>query len=1115
MAIQEITRRLKERFDFYIITSRFRRDLPARETRPEGTVMRLGFGTRFDKWLLPLLFLCSKSFPGQMFQAKLGTILWGVDTGQASLAAAFFKLLKPGIPFVLNLQYGESEERLSSGRLGLNKFAFKFMLRQADQVTAISSYLLELARKYGYKGSAEVIHNGVDIAKFQPRRPKGSGLRQQASENSKIIITTSRLVPKNGVDILLKAIFEVKKKIPDLQCWILGDGSERKALELQATSYKLQANVKFFGSLPHEKIPWYLQQADVFVRPSRSEGMGNSFVEALAADLPIIGTPVGGITDIIQDGKTGLFANPEDPHDLAEKMIKLLQDKSLAERIVAEGQKMVKEHFSWDKIVASYENMFQTMFQAKLGTWSVLIATPLLPPQLGGPARYAQNLAEEFSSLGHKVKVISFHSYLKFPSGIRHLFYLISLLRNGWKADVIFALDYTSVGIPAAIASLIFRKPLVVRVEGDFLWESFVEHTRRDIILKEFYKNPPPLSRKEAIIKWLSGWVMRRATKLVFSSEWRRQMLIDAYKIPSEKTLIISNVFPSVGLQATSYKLQANVILWAGRMLHLKNLYRLIRAFASINQPKYELHLVGDGPERAGLRNFIAENKYGNIFFFPSLDHQALVEKMSSAAIFVLPSLSEVGPNVIAEAIGTKTPVLMTKESGYAEYIKNFGLLIDPLDEKDLQEKLTIIMRERKTYKEKVSSFSAERPWAVAAADWLNLFAKVINSRDIQKNLILKRVLVIGRDPNLFNSESEAYLRVKEYAKFFAEYHVISVSTEKARSRQDESLYLWASYSPVLLFSWLKAIYLGRKIIKKHQIQLIDAQDPGEAGLAAFSLSQLAGVPFRLQIHTDIFSPFYHGAVWKEYLRYWLARFLIPRADCIRVVSERIRKSILGKSDFPREVQLPNISVLPIFTDIKKFLEAKPDLETEASFRSYDFKMIAVGRFVDKEKNFSMLIEMMRDFVKICPRAVLVLVGDGPDRESYKLQATSYKLQNNVIIEPWRNDLSSLYKSFDLYLSSSNYEGWGRTIIEAMASGLPIIMTDVGLAGEVIKNEHNGLVVPVGDRTAFLHAVLRLWRDPQARKKLALQARLSAIRLGGDAKHYLEKYRMALSSCLK
>ena len=147
VAVQEITKRLKDRFDFYIITSRFRRDLPKKEIRPEGTVIRIGFGTRFDKWLLPI-WPCPKLSLGQgLYQAKLGTIILGVDISQGALAAAFYKLLHPKLKFIFNIQYGDGKERLQKGRLGMLSLAFRFILKQADLVTAISTHLADLAKE--------------------------------------------------------------------------------------------------------------------------------------------------------------------------------------------------------------------------------------------------------------------------------------------------------------------------------------------------------------------------------------------------------------------------------------------------------------------------------------------------------------------------------------------------------------------------------------------------------------------------------------------------------------------------------------------------------------------------------------------------------------------------------------------------------------------------------------------------------------------------------------------------------------------------------------------------------------------------------------------------------
>lgn len=359
-------------------------------------------------------------------------------------------------------------------------------------------------------------------------------------------------------------------------------------------------------------------------------------------------------------------------------------------------------------------------------------------------------------------------------------------------------------------------------------------------------------------------------------------------------------------------------------------------------------------------------------------------------------------------------------------------------------------------------------------------------------------LLVVGNDDSVFDFSSPLFQKVSSYAKIFG-CLTIFCRTRKIVSAApilQGPLTIYAIYANNPFVFLVRALVLGRRMLKRGSVgfRIITADNPFEEGLVAWLLAHLYHLPLQLQIHTDIMSPFFRHASWKERMRYMLARFLIPRADCIRVVSERIRRTLtfsfpaLGERGSSKRVgrQFPTSKtvVLPIYTDTAKFFCAKPNPATEERFKNYDFRIVAVGRFVDKEKNFSMLIEVMRDFVCVCPGALFVLVGDGPDRESYQLQITNYQLEKNVILEPWRTDLPSFYKSFDLFLLSSNYEGWGRVIIEAMAAGLPVIMTDVGLAGEVVKDGENGMVVPVGDKKAFVSILKELAQDSVKRMRL-------------------------------
>ncbi|MBI4709148.1 MAG: glycosyltransferase family 4 protein [Candidatus Portnoybacteria bacterium] len=120
--------------------------------------------------------------------------------------------------------------------------------------------------------------------------------------------------------------------------------------------------------------------------------------------------------------------------------------------------------------------------------------------------------------------------------------------------------------------------------------------------------------------------------------------------------------------------------------------------------------------------------------------------------------------------------------------------------------------------------------------------------------------------------------------------------------------------------------------------------------------------------------------------------------------------------------------------------------------------------------------------------------------------SSAEKLSSNVFIEPRRNDLASYYKSADLFLLTSNYEGWGLVVAEAMAGGCPIVMTDVGCAGELVKDGENGLIVKVGDKTVIAAAVESLIENPEKLRAIK-QNNLEKAKAFRTKEEYLNRYK--------
>lgn len=177
----------------------------------------------------------------------------------------------------------------------------------------------------------------------------------------KIIISTSRLVKKNGLDSLIRAV--ALSINDDISCRliIIGEGPERDYLQSLINNLDLNEKVALIGYLDQAPMINYLKKADIFVRPSRSEGLGNSFLEAMAMGIPVIGTPVGGIIDFLQDGETGLYCAVDDPSTIAAAIKKLLTDKALREKIVTNAYQLVRDHYRWELIAKQYRGVFNRL----------------------------------------------------------------------------------------------------------------------------------------------------------------------------------------------------------------------------------------------------------------------------------------------------------------------------------------------------------------------------------------------------------------------------------------------------------------------------------------------------------------------------------------------------------------------------------------------------------------------------------------------------------------------------------------------------------------------------------------------------------------------------------
>jgi len=359
IAVKEIIDRLGD-LEFDLICARIKKELPKEEKIGQVNVYRLGCGSVLDKYYLALRGSC---FASKLHEKNNYSVAWAIMASYGGFAAMFFKKKNPAVPFLLTLQEGDPLDYIKK-RVGIFDNWFSQIFTRADYIQAISNFLAGWAKEMGAKCPIEVVPNGVDLEKFSNHNFQFSKKefkdRLGIKENEKVIITASRLVEKNGVGDLIDgfSLLLASGHWPSAKLLIVGDGPLKIDLKLKIEKLKLSSSVLLIGSVLPESVVDYLSISDVFVRPSLSEGLGNVFLEAMAAGVPIIGTKVGGIPDFLRDGETGLFCEVQNPKSIAEKIELLLNDEVLRQKLILNSKKIVAEKYNWSEIAQAINRIF-------------------------------------------------------------------------------------------------------------------------------------------------------------------------------------------------------------------------------------------------------------------------------------------------------------------------------------------------------------------------------------------------------------------------------------------------------------------------------------------------------------------------------------------------------------------------------------------------------------------------------------------------------------------------------------------------------------------------------------------------------------------------------------
>ncbi len=372
-------------------------------------------------------------------------------------------------------------------------------------------------------------------------------------------------------------------------------------------------------------------------------------------------------------------------------------------------------------------------------------------------------------------------------------------------------------------------------------------------------------------------------------------------------------------------------------------------------------------------------------------------------------------------------------------------------------------------------------------------------------------IISIGTDRKIFEEGSPVRERMIEYGKLFTELHIIVFS------KADTGLEAWRIADNVWIYptnSFSKFMYmrdgvaLAKKVIQLRKFTpettIVTTQDPFETGKVGAKLKAIYKFPLQVQVHTDLFSPYFRSSFLNK-IRVRFAQSVLPQANEIRVVSERIKHSLMEKS----AIVADKIDVLPIYIDMKKF-DSVPEVSLKSKYPQFSPLILMASRFAP-EKNIGSGIEIFSEVLKKYPKAGLVIVGEGAEESKLKKLIKKFGVQASVVFKSWQPDLGGFLKTSDIFLSTSLFEGYGLALAEAAYCGVPIVTSDVGIAGNILIDGKSAGVCPVNNVECFVGKISSLIDNSEMAANYISQAKESIVQnLIQDKQEYLEKYKSYL-----
>ncbi|MCR4278605.1 MAG: glycosyltransferase, partial [bacterium] len=725
----------------------------------------------------------------------------------------------------------------------------------------------------------------------------------------------------------------------------------------------------------------------------------------------------------------------------------------------------------------------------------IILATGIYPPDAGGPATYTKGMSDFLRAEGHEVVVVTYGDRAKKKEGenskwlriisrdrnlfIRHLAFAWQVFREARSADLIYAQGPVASGLPAMISARLTGTDIVMKVVGDYAWERAMQkgETR---LLDDYLASKP-----RGILNRIERWTAKRAKKIIVPSQYLKTV-VERWGVPGERISVVKNAsdIPSVDLSVISTEMEKSllfekgsldyarddgmegrddgkstdpgdekrkvVFLTAMRAVPWKGVTELIEWWSELPE-SCELIVAGDGPELSKWKTLVEQKRLQDrIRFLGHIPHDEMKHCYETSDAFLLHSGYEGYAHVIPEAISFGLPCFVSDKGGNPETAEDYPSHVTVLPYQD-----------RSAWVSTLASFVPDPEKRSTPCD-MRMTGEMFE--ETRRILFMENepahVVMVSFETQLQEKESLAYARIRSMLS-----DRLSISALLISKGAGDVDYRDADDVHLRIFSWhggslrrsLFAIREGIREAKRvPERTVISAQDPFIAGFIGYVISRWTNSPLEIQEHADFYSGYWRKESLKNRAFSLLGRFLLRRAERVRVVSERIQKNIVRLGVDPAKIEVIPVSQELYFGEC---LKSQKDLP----------RFIAPCRFV-RQKGLDTLLEAMAILKGQNVHFQLDLIGEGPEEDTLQSFIKEKNLQDCVRVLPWMTP-TELWKDADLFILSSRYEGWGRTIVEAMAYGVPIVTTDVGCVGSFFRPQIDGRVVPPNNALALADAI--------------------------------------------